>query len=279
MTMLRTQRRLAVALTVLCGAAGSAGIARGQTEPQGGRMATDAGASAPRPKTTPEGVLESRGLGKAGKYYVVATEKEVGASFNRIKPIYNVMEEALTQYMGILQAEATFQYLDSERILADTYIRDLGIQLANTPNNATNRQLIQQLTNEQRIYGIYLNEVNGNLQIARKNLVGPARKQAVWDEFMKRRADFLEANKQLSPIVAKAVKEYAALKKDAAVKDALQVIAKRKNSPVSLGPSKDLTTAITKLRKAEEMVSFNPDAYRRSSKRKSRIPKNVEIGG
>jgi hypothetical protein len=279
MTMLRYQRRLAVALTVLCGAAGSAGVALGQTDAERGRMTTGADASAPRSKTTPEGVLESRGLAKAGKFYVVATEKEVGANFNRIKPIYNVMEDKLTQYMAILQAEATFQYLDNERILAETYIGDLGIQLANTPNNATNRLAIQQLQNEQRVTRIYLNEVNGNLQIARKNLVGPARKQAVWDEFMKRRGEFLEANKQLRPIVDTALKEYAALKKDAAVKDALQVITKRTNSPVSLGPSKDLSTAISKLKKAEEMVSFNPDAYRRKTKRKSKVSKNVAMGG
>ena len=223
--------------------------------------------------------MESRGLGKAGKYFVVATEKEIGAEFNKIKPIYNVMEGELNRFIAILEAEATFQFLDNERILADTYIRDLGIQLANLPSNATNRQLIQQIQNEQRIYRIYLNEVTGNLQIARKNLVAPAQKQAVWNEFMKRRADFLEANKQLRPIVDKALGEYMALKKDAAVKDALQVMTKRTNSPVLLGPSKDLSTAITKLKKAEEMVSFNPEAYRRKSKRKSKVSKSVAMGG
>ncbi len=103
-------------------------------------------------------------------------------------------------------------------------------------------------------------------------------KQAVWNEFLMRRGEFLEANKQLRPIVDKAVKEYAALEDDPAVKDALQTIAKRSNSPASLGPSKDLTNAISKLRRAEQMVSFNPDAYRAKAKRKSKVRKKGEIG-
>ena len=45
--MRRYQRILAVVLTVLCGAAASAGVARGQTEPQGGRMATGSGVQRP----------------------------------------------------------------------------------------------------------------------------------------------------------------------------------------------------------------------------------------
>ena len=277
--MFKNRRGLAVVLMALCGSRRRRRHCPRSDRAPRGKDGNRHPRDAPRSKSTPEGVLESRGLGKAGKYYVVSTEKEIGGGFNKIKPIYNVMEGALTQFLAILQAEETFQYLDNERILADTYVRDLGIQLANTPNNATNRQLIRQLQNEQRVTRIYLNEVIGNLQIARKNLVKPAQKQAVWDEFMRRRADFLEANKQLSPIVAKALQEYAVLKKDAAIKDALQIISKRTNSPVSLGPSKDLTTAISKLRKAEEMVSFNPDAYRRKSKRKSKVSKSVTVGG
>lgn len=149
----------------------------------------------------------------------------------------------------------------------------------NLPNNVVNRIQIQQLQREQQGTRIYLNEVRGNLQIARKNLVSDAKKQAVWDEFMKRRLDFLEANKQLAPVVAKVTSEYQVLKKDPAIKDALQIISKRANSPASLGPSKDMTTAINKLRRAEEMVSFDPDAYRRRSKKKSKVQKNSQVGG
>jgi hypothetical protein len=275
MKMLKNQRLLAVAWTLLFTAGGSAGIASGQIAPQDGRVTVGADASSPRAKTTPEGVLGSRGLAKNGKFYVIATEKEVGDGFGKIKPIYNVMEGTFLAFQAILQAEATCQYLDNERILAETYIRDLDINIGNLPNNAVNRLAIQQMQRERQGTMVYLNEVRGNLEIARKNLVGPARKRAAWDEFMKCRADFLEANKQLAPVVAEVVKQYAELKKDPAVKDALQIIAKRSNSPVALGPSKDLTTAISKLRRAEEMVSFDPDAYRRKSKRKSKIQKNA----
>ena len=277
--MLKNRRGLPVAATVLCAAIGSAGIAPVQTEAQGEKTTAGADASASRSKASPDGVLGNRGLRKAGRYYVVATEKEIGERFNKIKPIYNVMETAMNRFLMILDAEATVQYLDNERIAAETYIRDLGIQVDNMPNKAVNRAAIQQLRSTQQNTRVYLSDVRGNLQIARKNLVGPARKQAVWREFMKWRADFLESNKQLRPIVDKADAEYAALKKDPVVKDALQTLTKRSSAQVVLGPSKDLKTVISKLRKAEEMVSFDPDAYRRRPKRKSKVQKNSAIGG
>jgi len=92
--------------------------------------------------SSPESVLESRGLQRSGKFYVVATEKEIGAGFSRIIPIYNFMEAALLTFQAILDAEAKAQFLDNERILAQTYINDLGYALANLPNNAMNRPKI-----------------------------------------------------------------------------------------------------------------------------------------
>ncbi len=181
--------------------------------------------------SSPESVLENRGLQRAGKFYVVATEKEIGAGFGRIIPIYNVMETVLIQFQAILDAEATWQFWDNERIVAQTYLRDLALQLSNTPNNAVNRLAIQQLRNEQQGTQLYLSNVLGSLEVARKNLVPPARKQAVWNDFLTRRIDFLESSKQLRPVVDKAVKEYAALEQDPAVKDAVQTIAQARKFP------------------------------------------------
>jgi hypothetical protein len=82
---------------------------------------------------------------------------------------------------------------------------------------------------------------------------------------LNQRADFLKATKQLRQLVDKATNEYALLRMDPEVKHALQTV-RRTNSTVSIGPSKHLTTTIGRLRRAEEIVSFDPDAYRRKSK-------------
>jgi hypothetical protein len=228
--------------------------------------------------TSPEGVLDSHGLRKLGSFYIVATEKEIGEGFFKIRPIYNVMETALGNFQAILNAEMTFLYWDNERTLAQTYIGDLNITIANIPNTIPNRPTIQAYRNELQGTQLYLNNVLGSLEIARKNLVPPARKQAVWNEFMKLRAEFLEANKQLRPIVDKANAEYLALEKVPAVKDALQTLSERSNSRLRLGPSKNAKTWISNLIRAEEMVSFDPDAYRRKTKRKSKISKKADVG-
>jgi hypothetical protein len=226
-------------------------------------------------------VLDSRGLRKVKKFYVVATEDEIGRSFTNILPVYDAIEAALNQFMVILQVEDKVQYLDSERILAETRLRSLQIQISGFPDdtlsnnavikNAANINAVNTLRDEQQRTLAYLNQVCGAFEIARKNLVSTVQKQTVWNEFLNQRADFLKATKELRQLVDKAADEYARLKKDPDVKDALQTI-RRTNPTVLLGPSKDLTIVIGKLRSAEEMVSFDPDAYRRRSKRKSKTP-------
>lgn len=262
--MLRNRRKLAVTLTVLVATIGSTGTTFGQP---------------------PERVMENNGLTRVKKFYVVAAEDEIGKRFSDMVPVYNAMEAALNQFVGILQVEDNVQRLDNERILAETHVKNLDIQLSNFPTNAANNDATtvnaaniigaSNLRNERQRTMVYLTEVRGTLEIAKKNLVSPAQKQAVWNEFVDQRAAFLEADKQLRPIVDKAAKEYARLKIDPDVKDALRTI-RRTNATLALGPSKDLTIVIGRLKRAEEMLSFDPDEYRRvqyaKSKRKSKVP-------
>jgi hypothetical protein len=165
-TMLRKRRKLAAALTVLCGTIGSAGTTFGEP---------------------PETVLESRGVTKVKKFYVVATEDEIGRSFKNIVPVYDAIEAALNQFMAIVQVEDKIQYLDNERILAETRLRSLHIQVSSFPDdtlsnnavikNAANINAVTTLLNEQQRTLAYLNQVRGSLEIERKNLVSPAQKQ------------------------------------------------------------------------------------------------------
>ena len=75
-TMLRKLRKLAAPLAVLCGTFVSTDITFGEP---------------------PETVLDSRGLRKVKKFYVVATEDEIGRSFNNILPVYDAIARLKSQ--------------------------------------------------------------------------------------------------------------------------------------------------------------------------------------
>ena len=128
------------------------------------------------------------------------------------------MDAALGQFKAILIAEMNYLYWDNERTLAQTYIGDLNIAIANTPNTIPNRSTIQQLQRELSATQLYLNNVFGAEELAQESC-STGQEAGGLGRIHDARADFLEANKQLRPIVDKANTEYAALKADPDVKD------------------------------------------------------------
>jgi hypothetical protein len=222
--------------------------------------------------STPEGVLESRGLTKDGVYYVVATETEIGKQFRAIIPIFDLVEGKFNQFQAILEVEAIVQSLNDQRIIHATRIRDIQIELARIGGSKLPEDQVARadLNAELPNRNIALSDTIGALEIAKNRLVSPAAKQAVYDEFMLRRGEFLEATKQLSPTVKRAYAEYKELGNDYEVRQALRKLGDATNSPIQLGPSKALKTAIARLRRGEEMVAIDKSAYRRGTKAKAK---------
>lgn len=220
---------------------------------------------------SPESVLESRGLTRVRGFYVVATETEIDRGFKRITPIFNLMDAAYIQCQTILETEQYVQGLDDQRIAILTRIGEIDISLASIAQSRVpvDQVLRRDLQSERQTRSMELNDTIGLLAVARKRLVPQATKQAVYQEFLRLRNEFLEATTQFRPTVDKARDEYAELRKDAGIKDAIATLARRLNSPIRLGPSKGMNDIIAKLTRAERMVSLNPDAYRRKSKPKS----------
>jgi hypothetical protein len=153
-----------------------------------------------------------------------------------------------------------------------TRIRDIQIELARIGGSKLPEDQVARadLNAELPNRNIALNDTIGALEIAKNRLVSPAAKQAVYDEFMLRRGEFLEATKQLSPTVKRAYAEYKELGNDYEVKQALRKLGDALNSPIQLGPSKALKTAIARLRRGEELLSVDASANRRKYKAKSK---------
>ncbi len=84
--------------------------------------------------------------------------------------------------------------LDNERIGTQTYVTNLSTRMDNLPNNDDGRAMRQRIQNEIQAARIYLNNVIGELAMARKLLATPAQKEAFWNDFVQARASFLEAS-------------------------------------------------------------------------------------
>jgi serine/threonine protein kinase len=258
--------------------------ATAKTEPAATKPAPTQIVDAPKSKpaaepapdvASPEAILlVKRGLKKVGLFYVVATEDEIDAGVNKVIPFFNVMDAAWIEVDKAVRIENYAQQLDDTRINLQAYINDLNVQLGSLPNTVVNRLARQGLQQEIQAAQANLGNANREFAIAIKRVVPPRKKQALIDEFMKRRADFLEATKDFKPTVDKAMKEYNELKKDEEVMSAIKVLKEKERAPLAIGPSAGFKKAIAGIRKAEQMVSYNPEVYdRRTKARLKQSPK------
>jgi hypothetical protein len=222
--------------------------------------------------STPERVLDNRGLTKVGQFYVVATETEIGKQYREITPIFDLVEAAYVEFQAILEVETLVQTLDDQRIVLEARINEIGLELGRiTGSRLPEDQVYRtELNTELPLRKEALNNTNRDLRIAVKRLANPARKKAVYDEFFTRRDQFLAASRELQPIVKRATAEYRKLDQDAAVKDALRAVESDTNSNVKLGPSKSLKNAIGRLTRAERWLAIDKSVYRRGTKKKSK---------
>ncbi|MGP0069739.1 MAG: protein kinase domain-containing protein [Isosphaeraceae bacterium] len=215
-----------------------------------------------------EVLLVKRGLKKVGMFYVVPTEDEIAAGYLKVVPYYNVMEAAMNELAQAVQIENYVRELDDTRINLRAYINDLNAQLGSLPNTVVNRLARQSIQQEIQLAQANLGNANREYAIAIKRVVPPRKKQALTDEFQKRRADFLDATKELRPTVDKAMKEYNEIKKDPEVTSAIRVLKEKAKAPLAIGPSAGFKKAVANLKSAEQMVSYNPEAYNIRKKRR-----------
>ena len=157
-----------------------------------------------------ERILKSRGLVKVGVYYALPAETEIGNEVRETIPIFNLIESAFGAFQAILQQEAYVQSLDDQKIMLETRITDIQIELGRIAGSKLpeDQVLRANLKEELPTRKEQLSDTTGTLRMAVKRLVPPAKKQAVYDEFIKQRDAFLAATNELRPKVDKVLAQY-----------------------------------------------------------------------
>ena len=99
------------------------------------------------------------------------------------------------------------------------------------------------LQNEKNL-STQVNELNRASASEQKNVLPPKQKQAIASECEQRRKAFVEASKNLQPLVDKTKKQYSELSQDSTVKNALNVLRGSTKAQVALGPTPEFTKMI-----------------------------------
>jgi len=219
----------------------------------------------------PEDVLTGHGLRRAGTCYVVPTEAEIAIRFANMDPAYNDVVTAMNWVTRALRQEEIVSELADAQVIIQTRIEFLRGQIANPPPTAGVNPTVQELQYALQQAQVALNNVIVALIRERNLLATPDQKEAFWNGFLGARATYLKASKALRPTIDKAAEEYNKLKADADVMNALGVLSQRKKVHYSLGPSKDLKTIVTELKRREQNISLASDSYRSKRKVKSRV--------
>jgi hypothetical protein len=220
----------------------------------------------PDAELTPDELLERRGLTKNGSYYCIPEEFEVEEAYNRAEPFWMRTEAAWTAFATAWDNELTWQNLDVQRINLQSDIGDRANAMNSMPNTLEGRVTRVQLQQEQQLAQLLLAEINRNLTLAARLRPAPRELEVSKADFLTRRQAYQAESENLRRIFVKVLQRYAELQQDDLVTNAIKILSRRASAPMSLGPSKYFKTAQTNTTKRLQILSDDPDAYRRRRK-------------
>jgi len=192
---------------------------------------------------SPNGVLEAKGLRKAGLTYILPAEADVTKLANVVRKAQQRLVDAIATQQAVEgQVDANksmvVEFTQQRRLLRQ--------QMAMASSVAERNQYVIQ-SNElgDRINLLY--EGKEGEQAARKEVAAKA---------AGRREAFVQALLELSTLVEETEKQYAELKGDDAVKVAIEALNRgvKANAKVALGPTKAYQANVKALKKAQGAI-------------------------
>jgi clan AA aspartic protease (TIGR02281 family) len=201
-----------------------------------------AAASAAPDLASPEGLLEAKGLKRAGATFVLADEAVVQRELNQARRMYQgvvAAAETKSRYEQDLEAIRTeLSAIEEEQIV-------LGQQMAQAQSVDLHNRLV-----------VEMNARTAQINAYRQRLAdadsGQGRERDA--RFAAQREAFIEVVLALRPKVDKTLADYAGLDKDDAVKTALVAVGQTLKTKLALGPSRAFTANVKQLVRYESMV-------------------------
>jgi hypothetical protein len=205
--------------------------------------------SAPDPKSDRAGWLKSKGLTKSGEFFVIQSETDFLARYERVRPLIDKADSVFKKDAAASRIEWLLTEAEQRRDNLNAQIQEANAVLSKLPNGkfATNIENGEFAARAQ---------VRANFIQWRDGAVADAnayRKQLPKQQMAQLARDVeatLSATDALRPLYDKTKAEYETYRNDSGVMAAINSIQTSTKGPVDLGPSKRFIEAAAAIRNA-----------------------------
>jgi hypothetical protein len=221
---------------------------------------------------TPDEVLKSRGLTRAGQIYVLdAEERGFLEGMAKIQPRYAEMEALYLKLAAIVYGQEQYDALDIEYHLATERLRNVGAEIDDFPStsNSELKQQYRNLLDLEKQLSFHRNALNRELNLRYKNLVPDWKKEKLFTEFQEKRQNFLTESGSLRAQGEDVKARYGKLSKEEEVKKAIAALRLSRKARVDLGPSVEFKKKSSLLKNAERTISPESLTHKPGSKKGS----------
>jgi hypothetical protein len=215
------------------------------------------GATAIAAVQTPEELLKSRGLTKSGSVYVLDDEADFLEKFAKLQPLYMQLRELYNKLFVMAQNQNAYDETDNQYDIVTEQLRNVQAEQDAFPStsNSVLKQQWAELLELERQLRLQRSALNRELNLRYKNLASDRQKEALSDDFQKKRENFLKETKEPRAVAEKIKEKYGELSKDEAVKKALAAVTAATKARVTLGPTAEFRKKSTQLKNAEAELS------------------------
>jgi hypothetical protein len=230
--MLGANRACASCLISLAGLLGGAGGAAAQGDP--------------------EGVLKGYGLVRSDKYFVVEADPLAIDKLYKIKPLIDDVAETLDRIAQATQIREEFLYYDHWKVRFEGEIKKVNQVLPRMPRRTPlEKEAYREMVEYRDNLALELTGINTERTVRLNVLLTPEQWDRLNEEYVERRARFLEAATDVKPLVDQAVEKYHELKKDSRGRNAIQTYQQLAKTNIGLGPSKQFIVLVRAVKDAQ----------------------------
>jgi hypothetical protein len=227
----------------------------------------------------PLDLLTGRGLTRAGKYLVVASESPFLERWKAVRPDYQDLVGRAKQIADVEAERALVSELDDNLILVRQQIDVINNELGALPVGGNNlvRQRRQELETARKEFDNRRAALRAEIDLRRKRIPPEPQIHQLYQDYDRQRQQFLNRTGDVRSLLDQTLKEYNALATDTAIKDALSALRQSTKSQVELGPSPDFKTAQRELSVAQRNVQTplrkGPVAPKKGQPKKKAAPR------
>jgi hypothetical protein len=234
------------------------------------------GAGAPPAQSSPEQVLQSFGLARSGKLFILEDEEaDFLKELDTIRPLLDRLDESRLQILSFADQEAKLEAAEQAMGVYNSQIRMLDglINQAGRRNSVAKQEALA----NRRVLMSERTTLQPQLEAARRSRMSPMQQRQMFNTFTSRRQEFVDKAREVQPLGEKVRAKYAEIAKEFKVKDALKQLRTASKARVDLGPTPSFNDNWKSFLAALNGAK-TPDELMADAQKKQRAPSGAAAG-